>query len=279
MTPAVSHPISSARHLTRLTEPTVSRVTELEAESWCPPTVGAPCAVRQSMRELVEYVTRTDSTYRVNYKGGVPTLPIPFFGDLEKAEVLTIGLNPSATEFESSRWRTPVDADGLTERLLRYFDSDEHPWFQAWERALGEIGASYRHNAAHLDISPRATVSAGAVPDPIIFEQMLVDDLPWMIRFMHAAPRARLILLAGVATKRHYLNEFLAKQLDANDGMLLGSLARPKGFGKVLHHVLRSKGRELPVYFCSSSPSDRRRPGLLLERVKRDAGELRQHLG
>jgi hypothetical protein len=234
--------------------------------------------VHQLMDELVDYVARTDSNYTANYKAGVRTFPIPFFGDIEKAEVLTIGLNPSATEFESRGWPAALDAKGLTERLLRYFDSGGHPWFAAWETALAEIGASYRRNAAHLDISPRATISAGAVPDPNLFEQMLADDLPWMMRFLNAAPRARLILLAGTATSRHYLNEFLAKRLSANDGVLEGSLTLPAGSGKVLRHVLRANGRRLPVYFCSTSPSDRRQQGLLLERVKRDAAELRQHL-
>ena len=235
-------------------------------------------AVRQIMSELISHVARTDSVYRANYKIGVRTFPIPFFGDIETAEVLTIGLNPSATEFESRGWPPVLDATELTDRLLRYFDSGEHPWFAAWEMALVEIGASYRRNAAHLDISPRATISAGAVPDPILFEQMLTDDLPWMMRFMNAAPRARLVLLAGTATNRHYLNEFLAKRLNADDGILEGSLRRPEGKGKVLRHVLRSNGRYLPVYFCSTSPSDRRQPGLLLERVRRDAATLRHHL-
>lgn len=128
--------------------------------------------------------------------------------------------------------------------------------------------------APFLAVLPRATQRQWAC----CYAEGLLGDLPWMMRFMNAAPRARLVLLAGTATNRNYLDEYLAKRLDANDGVLEGALARPTGHGKVVHHVLRSNQRRLPVCFCSSSPSDRRQPGLLLKRVRRDAAELRHHL-
>ena len=230
------------------------------------------------MQKLGAYVTSTDSNYSVNYKAGVRTYPIPFFGNLERATVVTIGLNPSATEFEGRGWPPALDAQALADRLTHYFDRGEHAWFSGWTQALRLIGASYRENAAHIDISPRATISAAAVPNRVLFERMLEDDLPWMIRFLEVAPRVRLVLMAGTATKRYYLNEFLAKRLNAADAVLEGRLVRPEGSGKVLHHVLVTKRRRLPVYFCSSSPSDRRTPGLLLARLAKDAPLLREHL-
>jgi hypothetical protein len=86
------------------------------------------------MAELIEYVPRTNTIYSANYKSEVRTFPIPFFDDIERAEVLTIGLNPSATEFESRGWREVLNAGALTQRLLRYFDRGEHPWFSEWRR-------------------------------------------------------------------------------------------------------------------------------------------------
>lgn len=224
------------------------------------------------------YVAETDAHYARNYKSGVRTHAIPFFGDLSRAAVITVGLNPSATEFEGRGWPAALADAALTERLMRYFERLPHPWFAAWEEALALIGASYRLNAAHIDVSPRATWSASSVPDPQLFEGMLTNDLPWMLRLLEAAPQVRLLLLAGTANRREYLNEFIAKRLPASAARLEGSLARIPGRGKMSHHVLVVGTRRLPVYFCSSSPSDQRNRTMLGERVARDAELLRRHL-
>lgn len=230
------------------------------------------------LEHLVTYVRATDALYAVNFKPGVRTHPMPFFGDLESAEVITVGLNPSATEFEAGRWPAEIEGGALRERLSSYFEREPHPWFNVWEHALAELGASYRCNAAHVDVSPRATVSAGAAPDQGIFERMLAADAPWMIRFLDAAPRVRLVLLAGAATQRLYLDEFLANRLPPNVALLEGSLRRPPGPAKVRRHMLVTARRRLPVFFCSSSPSDRRRGSMLIERVRRHAAQLRRDL-
>lgn len=227
---------------------------------------------------LRAYVAESDVIYARNYKAGVRTHPIPFFGNLSTAVVLTVGLNPSATEFEGRDWPETLDDAALTERLVRYFERPPHPWFAAWEEALALIGASYRQNAAHIDVSPRATRSASSVPDPLLFEEMLARDLPWMLRLVEAAPQAQLLLLAGTANRREYLNEFIAKRLPASGARLEGSHARAPGRGKVSQHVLVVGPRQLPVYFCSSSPSDQRNRTMLRERIARDATLLRRHL-
>lgn len=238
--------------------------------------------MKTSLTDLVgalrAYVAQTDAHYARNYKAGVRTHPIPFFGDLSTATVLTVGLNPSATEFEGRGWPETLDDAALTERLVRYFERPPHPWFAAWEEALAVIGASYRRNAAHIDVSPRATRSASSVPDPLLFEEMLARDLPWMLRLIEAAPQARLLLLAGTANRREYLNEFIAKRLPASEARLEGHLSRAPGPGKVSHHALVVGARRLPVYFCSSSPSDQRNRTMLRERIARDASLLRRHL-
>ena len=43
------------------------------------------------------------------FRNGEPKYPIPFFGNLLKAEILTVGLNPSADEFNNRGWK-----DGLS---------------------------------------------------------------------------------------------------------------------------------------------------------------------
>ena len=48
--------------------------------------------------------------------------PIPFFGPLEAARVITIGLNPSSGEFASWRlWNSQLSAHDLASRLHNYF--------------------------------------------------------------------------------------------------------------------------------------------------------------
>lgn len=228
--------------------------------------------------ELIHHVGSTNGRWAANFKKGVRTHPIPFFGDLATAEVLTVGLNPSATEFEGRGWPTEVTGAGLQDRLGSYFSRQPHPWFRAWEAALGRIGASYKRNAAHLDVSPRATVSAGDAPDRELFEQMLAADLPWMLRFIKAAPGARLILLCGTASQWYYVNEFVKRHLPAAVARLDGSVRRPPGSGKVWRHSLVVGERRIPVWSCSTSPSDRRQPGLLAQRIEADAAWLSSHL-
>jgi hypothetical protein len=85
--------------------------------------------------------------------------PVPFFGNLDSAKILTIALNPSTTEFKPWRkWpKPPIEANELARRLSSYFQSIDpapHPWFGDFQEALGIIGASYNINAAHLDLSP-----------------------------------------------------------------------------------------------------------------------------
>jgi len=92
--------------------------------------------------------------------------PIPFFGDIRRAEVLTLALNPARTEFEHGRYWLPNKDDPslvapvLTTRLLHYFDLPvpaPHEWFRTFEDTLHLLGCSYRTNAAHIDVHPLPT--------------------------------------------------------------------------------------------------------------------------
>jgi hypothetical protein len=75
------------------------------------------------------------------FRASVVLHPIPFFGNLESAEVLTIGVNPSSTEFEPWRdWpEQRMTSEDLSNRLLDYFRRPHpkpHPWFADIEEAL-----------------------------------------------------------------------------------------------------------------------------------------------
>jgi hypothetical protein len=232
--------------------------------------------------ELVDHVERTQHLFASNMRNGVVAHPIPFFGDLLHATVATVGLNPSAGEFVHNCWPRELSAPNLTERLLRYFDNGAHPWFDKWESALKEIGGSYRTNAVHLDISPRATVSAGSVADPQAFDAMCRMDLEWLIRFVDCAPNLRLLLLAGTGPSPSrpmglYLNRFMQRRLVPNHASLEGSCALPSGRGKVQYHTLVLPNRRIPVFFCSSSPSDRTSDGVLVRRLRNERDRLREY--
>jgi hypothetical protein len=90
--------------------------------------------------------------------------PIPFFGDIRTAEVLTLALNPAWTEFGYGRhWIPGLDARSLTTRLLHYFDLPEpppHKWFVYRRDALERFSSVMRRMrltsiSSHLDKTPQ----------------------------------------------------------------------------------------------------------------------------
>ena len=128
-------------------------------------------------------------------------LPIPIFGDIRTARVLTIGVNPSSGEFNPpTRWATVTTDSQWVHRLLNYFHvpgAPWHDWFLPWEASLKLIGCSYEdRTAAHLDLSPRATTAMSQSPRPQ-FCHMVQADVHWLFEVLAFAPCARLVLAAG----------------------------------------------------------------------------------
>ena len=119
--------------------------------------------------ELVGDIQAEQAEIEQAYRGtilrdGIPLHPLPFFGNLDGAAIITIGLNPSSTEFEPWRlWpNEAMTAEDLALRLAGYFRSvnpPPHPWFGDFREALGIIGGDYKINAAHLDLFPWPTLS------------------------------------------------------------------------------------------------------------------------
>jgi hypothetical protein len=188
------------------------------------------------------------------------TVPIPFFGDIANARVLTVGLNPSDGELRGRGWPRPVDTPTLYDRLTRYFDNPQfspHPWFATWIQALGEIGVSYAEGTvAHIDLSPWPTRPMSSQADPDRFASLVRQGVSCFERCIQIAAEANLILIAGAVTKKHYLNEFLAKALVGSNMALIGKVVRG-GSAFVGFQQLRTVDREIPVFFCSVSPSSR----------------------
>ena len=213
---------------------------------------------------------------------GLTTWPIPFFGPLSEAEVITIGVNPSWTEFNHLRWRyirTERDAVAL---LWNYFQSDPHRWFTTWETALNHLNCSYSvghgFRAAHVDVSFRATVAMGAVSDSELFRRMVKHDLPHFAATLRQAEKVRLVLLSGAVTDRFYINEFLGRFLPSELLSLRGSFSRTSqpGPGKTSYHTFDGF-RCVPAFFCSCSPGSKN-PELLVRRVQENKLPLMRRL-
>src|SRR5262249_35151043 len=126
--------------------------------------------------------------------------PIPFFGDIRTARVLTLGVNPSPTEFSRSRWVDVTNDSQWAHRLLNYFNLPSipwHEWFLPWETSLRLLGCSYEaRTAAYLDLSPRATDIMSQAPRAG-FCNMVAGDIHWFFESLAFATNARLLLAAG----------------------------------------------------------------------------------
>ena len=89
----------------------------------------------------------------------VPFHPIPFFGNIESAKVITIGLNPAITEFAKHReWKPSLDEEALTFRLVNYFRlggiqyPPPHGWFSEVSEFLHIVECPQKIAAAHVDL-------------------------------------------------------------------------------------------------------------------------------
>src|ERR671913_377810 len=85
------------------------------------------------------------------------------------------------------------------------------PVVRGVDGALPGSGFTYARNAAHLDLSPRLTVSMSTAPDQDRFAGMLEADARWLFRLLPQCPHARVMFLAGAVSKREYLFEFVRR--------------------------------------------------------------------
>jgi hypothetical protein len=104
--------------------------------------------------------------------GVIPmTTPVISFGDFTTAKIATLGINPSAKEFTSGGKLLTGENKRLSDEEFQPFNPTDiwfkckyyflgNPywsWFSHLEELLLQLGASYKTNACHLDLSPWAT--------------------------------------------------------------------------------------------------------------------------
>jgi hypothetical protein len=212
--------------------------------------------------EIQKQVENTNLTYGENFVSNLITHPIPFFGRLEEAEILTVGLNPSPREFENERWtNSNIDPELLASELYTYFENEHrrwHPWFDKWMAATSQLETNLQYKSgqvAHIDLSPRATEVASRVPQVETFTKMIRDDLVWFPALIECAKSARILLMAGTVNEEIYLVEFLEKHGREHQVSVVrkdGGTRRSLGF-----YELHIGSRSLPVFFSGSGPSAR----------------------
>jgi hypothetical protein len=116
-----------------------------------------------------------------------------------------------------------------------------------------------------VDLSPRATAAVGAVADWRLFLDMVEGDITWFFRLLPLCPRLKVLLAAGCVTKRWYINDFI-KRVAPRHGFHLEGRAGTSGSGRIGLHRLVGPGIDVPLFFCSVSPSARNKE-LLVQRL------------
>ena len=241
----------------------------------------------QWVRQVNRAVIDSDGQFASLYRPGLKVWPIPMFGRLEEAQVLTVGVNPSCGEFEGNRWASVENDEQQTERLLRYFDHPTippHSWFDEWRDALNVVDASYlpgkKYLGAHIDLSPRPTELMSKVEEKL-FMEMLRCDLVHFHDALIRAKQVKLVMMAGAVSSEQYVNQFVQQWLPTlSPKMRMLGAFHPytqKGQGKVCQHRLVLPQGNIPVFFCSSSPSSG--ANLLASRVREHKEVLLRYLG
>jgi hypothetical protein len=222
--------------------------------------------------------------YDVLYYNQKCRTPIPFFGELKTAEYITVGVNPSSTELDKPFWRGHPDPGATADYLNSYFKSGRnYQWFAGWENALAPLKHSFKRNLAHLDLCPRGTKSITAIQkegNDGLFLEMVEEDMPCFRQILSDIfPRLKGVLLAGTVTRKFYLDEFLINKLDGEFGSEpRRPFPRRPGLGRCEFYHIAYRGKRVPVFFCTSGPSNRMHPGLLGTRISEHLPQLK-HLG
>ncbi len=147
------------------------------------------------------------------------THPIPFFGPLGTARVLTVGLNPSTTEFEPWRcWQNTLTAEALAQRLYNYFGlgyPKPHPWFAELDEGLRIINCQYGVGAAHIDASPWATFGPKHLrkfpPSLLSYKKLLGKEAPRLSDLVQFCSGLKLVIVLVADEEREHTISAISK--------------------------------------------------------------------
>jgi hypothetical protein len=164
----------------------------------------------QSLKQLVVKMQEDADEARARLGnllvGGIPLHPVPFFGNIESARVITIGLNPAITEFAGHRgWNSSLGAEDLTFRLVNYFRlagvhyPPPHCWFCEILEFLHVIRCPHKIAAAHVDMCPWTSKAPFRLIDPVRtqFWDFIDEQMKrWLPKILaHARGTVKLIVI------------------------------------------------------------------------------------
>ncbi len=177
---------------------------------------------------LYERLRRPPSAFTVP-----TTLPVLFFGDLFKAEVASVGLNPSDQEYLSNagallagsaqRFATMSSLGApsrsalsdeqcakAVEWMRNYYDPGRPvygSWFNALSRVIEGFGAGFRdRSATHLDLIQESTSPVWSKLDRLGRQTLLKQDLPFLKWEIRVFP-LRAVICTGKTVSAHVRRE------------------------------------------------------------------------
>lgn len=235
------------------------------------------------VRDLIERAQALSAGVRQRHHGvlppaGEPWHPIPFFGPIGEATILTVAMNPSADEFRGRGWPSTLPASSLAERLVGYFQRNPHPWFGPSEEPLRGLGLAYGRNMAHVDLVCRATRTIKTA-DRDAFLSLADEEVGLFFGALAIASSARAVVLCGSVTNARYAHEHVARHASDHGWAFLPRPRRQPGGPFTARHELRQEGRALPVLFVSASVNRRDGPGHYQRLVRANSDWLVQQLG
>lgn len=165
--------------------------------------------------------TKILKDYSELFYDNIPFIPIPFFGNIKTAKIITIGANPSSKELVDNQWYEDMSVSQISNKLLSYFNNNPHQWFDVWEVALNKIGFSYKDGtAAHIDLCPWATKSLSSLDSHRLTAKtigLFSESVPAFVETLTECTAASFVLMAGTVTKRYWLNDFIYKFANSED--------------------------------------------------------------
>jgi hypothetical protein len=232
------------------------------------------------LKEVLDFVKKTPELTRNNLAREAVCYPIPFFGNISSAEVLTVGVNPSNGEFAPPRqiyWPAGMTPNQLLERLRSYFCGayPPHPWFEGWTESFRELDPrlSYTNGAvAHTDLSPRVTTPMSYIQDPLLFEKMIRTDIKFLFRILFENKKIRLIMTGGQVLGPKYIAQWI-RNLAPKPLQLLPS---GKGNRATSFYKFVGLGREVGLFSSGVGPTFRDQ---LIENVSANRDKLLDVLG
>ena len=203
--------------------------------------------------------TKIVKNYSELFYDDIPIIPIPFFGNIKTAKIITIGANPSSKELVDNQWHEDMSVLQITNKLISYFNNNPHKWFDVWEVALNKSGFSYKDGtAAHIDLCPWATKSLSSLDSLGLTDktiQLFSESVPAFIETLTECSESSFVLMAGTVTKRYWLNDFIYKFANLEYFSLNPRPKIERGGPFINKHVINIANRKLKVLFSSSSPS------------------------